>query len=70
MADCPNQARNLDFCNCTYSCPTKGMCCDCLQSHLSSQQLPACCFPPEAEATYDRSFRKFIEVWSERLHLR
>jgi hypothetical protein len=24
--------------------------------------LPACCFPDDAEATYDRSFKKFVEV--------
>ncbi len=28
-------------------------------------ELPACCFPPEVEKTYDRSFRKFIEVYSK-----
>ncbi|MCD4825086.1 MAG: DUF6485 family protein [Phycisphaerae bacterium] len=58
------KADNKDFCNCTYSCGKKGMCCDCLQYHLGMKQLPACCFPPEAEATYDRSFRKFAEAWN------
>ena len=56
--------RNLSFCNCTYDgCSTKGMCCDCLAKHLKSRQLPACCFPPEAEATFDRSFEKFAAAW-------
>ena len=61
---CPNKQQNTKNCNCTYSgCPRHGVCCECLQYHLRCKQLPACCFTPEAEATYDRSFRKFIETW-------
>jgi hypothetical protein len=65
-SDCPRQTVNMDKCNCTYSCAKKGTCCECLHSHLSMKQLPACCFPSDAEKTYDRSFRKFIEVWKDR----
>jgi len=25
-------------------------------------ELPACCFPPEVEKTFDRSIKKFIEI--------
>jgi len=65
MAECPNEEVNNERCNCTYSgCSHHGLCCECLSSHLSRKELPACCFPPDAEKTYDRSFRKFIEVWS------
>jgi hypothetical protein len=39
------------------------MCCECLHYHLEMRQLPACCFPKDAEATYDRSFEKFAEAW-------
>jgi hypothetical protein len=54
---------NTGKCACTYpDCPRHGKCCACLSYHLGQQQLPACCFPPEAERTYDRSFSKFIEV--------
>lgn len=63
MADCPNLKKNMAFCNCTYAgCPRHGKCCECLQYHLRGNQLPACCFPPEVERTYDRSFRKFVEI--------
>jgi len=62
MADCPNQSRNMTKCNCTYPCDKKGMCCDCIQYHLRMQELPACCFPKEAEAGYDRSFRNFVRI--------
>ncbi len=65
MAECINKERNLARCNCTYGCPTKGMCCDCLQSHLVRRELPGCCFPPEVEKTYDRSFEAFIRTWSK-----
>jgi len=58
-----NKAR----CNCTYEpCPRKGICCDCLHRHLSKNQLPACCFPDDIEKTYDRSIKKFVEIYQER----
>ncbi len=55
--------QNLKRCNCTYPCGKKGVCCDCLSYHLSSRQLPACCFPDEVEKTYDRSFKAFAKAW-------
>ena len=63
--ECENYQDNVENCNCTYSgCPRKGKCCECLQYHLEKNQLPACAFPDEVEQTYDRSFEKFIEVYS------
>jgi hypothetical protein len=29
------------------------------------RQLPACCFPPEYEKTYDRSFELFAKLVQE-----
>jgi len=58
-----NQTKNRELCNCTYEpCPRKGLCCECIQYHLSSRELPACCFPDDVEKTYDRSFRRFAEL--------
>lgn len=58
---------NLKNCPCTYpGCGRKGKCCDCLQYHLDRRELPACCFPPEAERSFDRSFSKFIEVYGKK----
>ncbi len=58
--------RNLKRCNCTYEpCSKKGICCECLAYHLRMRQLPACVFPPEAEATYDRSFEHFARLVRE-----
>jgi len=55
--------QNLTRCNCSYSpCPRKGICCDCIQYHLQSRQLPACAFPRDAERTYDRSFEHFARL--------
>ena len=66
-AQCPQENVNSNRCNCTYpGCPRHGNCCECLHYHLQMKQLPACCFPDEVEATYDRSFRNFIAVWSGR----
>ena len=57
--------KNLERCNCSYDgCSRKGMCCDCLASHLQSKQLPGCCFPDAVEKTYDRSFAAFAKAWS------
>lgn len=59
-----NQKENLDFCGCTStSCSRRGICCECLQYHLKSKQLPGCCFPLEAEKSYDRSFENFARAW-------
>jgi len=60
--DCSNQERNLRRCNCTYpGCPRKGICCECLRYHLDQGEVPACFFNAEAEKTYDRSIRYFIQ---------
>lgn len=60
--DCKEE-KNLQRCNCTYTpCPRKGTCCDCLQYHLRSRELPACFFPAAAERTYDRSFEHFARL--------
>ena len=60
--ECSREA-NLDRCPCTWEgCGHKGACCDCLRSHLKNRELPACCFPPEAERTYDRSFEHFARL--------
>lgn len=54
---------HLKNCSCTYSsCSKKGICCECLEYHLKSRQLPGCCFPREAESTYDRSFEHFARL--------
>jgi len=58
---------NLKSCNCTYeACSRKGICCECISYHLKSRQLPACCFPKEAEATYNRSFEHFAQLVTEK----
>lgn len=60
--DC-RKARNMKTCNCSYEpCPRKGACCECLNYHLSSRELPACCFPGPAEQTFDRSFEHFARL--------
>jgi hypothetical protein len=63
--ECLNTEKNLLNCTCTYDgCPRQGVCCECLQYHLKNRQLPGCCFPPDAELTYDRSFRAFARAWN------
>ncbi len=58
--------KNLKHCICTYEpCNKKGMCCECIRYHLKQRQLPGCCFPKDAEATYDRSFEYFARLVQE-----
>jgi len=62
VTDCVNRQKNLKKCPCTYAgCPRKGWCCECLAYHLERNELPGCCFSKKAEASYDRSFKKFVE---------
>ena len=61
MTDCPNKEKNLQKCNCTYSCSKKGMCCECVAYHNSMGEFPACFFSKEAEATFDRSLAMLIK---------
>ncbi|HMK66350.1 MAG TPA: DUF6485 family protein [Thermodesulfobacteriota bacterium] len=59
---CPNIKENLKSCTCSYEpCSRKGLCCQCIQYHRRSGELPACYFPPEVEKTYDRSISRFIQ---------
>ncbi|MFA5402474.1 MAG: DUF6485 family protein [Candidatus Omnitrophota bacterium] len=63
MRTCQNQQKNLANCNCSYApCARKGICCECIAYHRSSQELPACFFPPELEKTYDRSVNNFLRI--------
>ena len=63
MGQCEQLKKNLAGCTCTYmACERRGACCACVAYHRASGQLPGCFFPPEAERTYDRSVRHFVEV--------
>ncbi len=60
--ECKRQ-QNIESCTCPHnSCDKYGLCCDCIRNHLAKQQLPGCCFPPEAEAC-DHSFKAFVNAW-------
>lgn len=58
------KSKNLKNCNCSYEpCPRKGICCECVEYHLSSKEIPACFFSNDAEKTYDRSIENFIKTY-------
>ncbi len=66
MKECVNLEKNRSNCACTYEhCDKNGMCCECIQYHWKRKELPGCFFPPEVERTYDRSLKKFIEVYQD-----
>ena len=55
--------KNIASCTCSYeACGRKGICCECINYHLKSRQLPGCCFPGDAEKTWDRSFEHFARL--------
>lgn len=63
-----NIEANLQRCNCTYEpCSRKGKCCECIAYHWRQNELPACLFPDDVEKTYDRSLRRFIQVYGNRV---
>jgi hypothetical protein len=58
---CDNLTNNMKMCNCSYEpCSRKGKCCECIQYHRKSRELPACFFTNDVERTYDRSVERFI----------
>jgi hypothetical protein len=60
---CDQKRQNLANCTCTYpGCPRKGNCCECVTYHRRANQLPACFFPADVEATFDRSYRTFARL--------
>ncbi|MCF7793644.1 MAG: DUF6485 family protein [Candidatus Cloacimonetes bacterium] len=63
--NCENKQKNLEYCNCTYSCGKKGTCCECLHYHRKMRQLPACFFPADAEKTFNRSYKHFVELFNQ-----
>lgn len=66
--NCPNLKKNMSHCNCSYSsCDKTGLCCQCLDYHRQNRELPACFFPDDVEKTWDRSFRKFIDTWKDKV---
>ena len=65
MKECLNQKKNLTICNCSYEpCSRKGICCECIAYHRENKQLPACFFPNNVEKTYDRSIKRFINIYT------
>ncbi len=63
MAETCDREGNKAKCNCTYpGCSRKGKCCECLRHHLANNELPACCFPEDVEAGFDRSFDMFCQI--------
>ncbi|OGQ77301.1 MAG: hypothetical protein A2289_00065 [Deltaproteobacteria bacterium RIFOXYA12_FULL_58_15] len=62
-----NESKNMKGCNCTYEpCSRKGMCCECIAYHRRSAELPACYFPANVEAEYDRSVACFVATVQQR----
>ncbi len=58
---CLNYEKNMEYCNCSFSCSRKGKCCECIQYHRSLGELPACYFDAKSEKTGNRSIEYFIE---------
>jgi len=56
---------NKKQCACTYDCPKKGICCECIAYHRKQGELPGCYFSPEQEKTYDRSIDYFVQCYLE-----
>lgn len=64
--DCKKE-ENKENCGCTYDCPRKGLCCECVAHHRANNEVPGCFFPEKDEASYDRSIKNFIESWKDKV---
>ena len=62
--DCPANNGHTEHCQKRLKYGDGGVCCECLQYHLNSRQLPGCCFPDDVEKDFDRSFKAFAKAWS------
>lgn len=51
---------NRNGCSCTYPCPRKGKCCECVKYHRSMGEIPGCFFSKQGERTYDRSLENLL----------
>jgi hypothetical protein len=64
--DCKKE-ENIKKCPCTWeSCTRKGICCECIHYHIAKDELPACFFPADVEKTYNRSKKKYIEIFKDK----
>ena len=61
MIECKIE-ENKTFCNCTYPCDKKGLCCQCISYHRKRGELPACYFSDADERTYDRTIENFVQI--------
>jgi len=61
MIECKIE-ENKTFCNCTYPCDKKGLCCQCIAYHRKRGELPACYFSDADERTYDRTIENFVQI--------
>ena len=64
MTEC-NQEEIKNRCSCTYDCSRRGKCCECIEYHLSMNQLPGCIFAKiskDAEKSYNRDFEYFAKL--------
>jgi len=66
MKECRSD-KNKASCTCTYEpCSRKGMCCQCVEYHRQSGELPGCLFPKDVERTCDRSIEAFVRAHQKR----
>ena len=64
MIECKQEEIKKD-CPCTYNCSRRGKCCECVEYHLSMNELTGCAFArisKEAERTYNRDFEYFAKL--------
>jgi hypothetical protein len=60
--------QNLKDCTCPFtSCSKRGICCECIKSHLKNRELPGCCFDIKTAESHERSFEHFAKLVNEKV---
>jgi hypothetical protein len=52
-------------CTCSYSCSRKGKCCECVDYHRKSGEIPGCFFSKSGEKSYDRSIENLYNDYKK-----
>ena len=52
-------------CTCSYPCPRRGKCCECVAYHRRNGEVPGCFFSAADEKSYDRNIENLYRDYKK-----